>query len=192
MATVAHPHLETPEYLALQARAGWQLDIELIDGEGVVVPPTGGPASSVQGELFFALRSWQEQVTDDGLLLQDVFVAFPGHGYLAPDVAWWSAQRRPPHSHGAVDGIPDLVVEVLSPATRVNDVGIKREVYVRSGVRELWLADPAACTVTRVRPGAGREEVLTQAEVLQSDLLDGFALVLARAFSFSRRPSGSA
>lgn len=192
MATVAHPHLEVPEYLALQARAGWRLDIELIDGEGVVVPPTGQQASSVQGELFLALKEWQEQTDEQGLILQDVFVAFPGHGYLAPDVAWWSAQRRPPHSHGAVDGIPDLVVEVLSPATRANDLGIKREVYVHSGVRELWLADPDACAVTRVPPRADLDEVLVQGKTLRSELLDGFALDLARAFSFSQRPPSSA
>lgn len=192
MATVAHPHLGIREYLALQARAGWRLDVELIDGEGVVVPPTGEPASFVQGELFFALRSWQERVTDGGLLLQDVFVAFPGHGYLAPDVAWWSAERRPPHSDGAIEGIPDLVVEVLSPATRVNDVGVKREAYMGSGVRELWLADPDARTVTRVQPGAGPDRALPREGTLQSELLEGFSLDLARAFSLPRRPTGAA
>jgi Uma2 family endonuclease len=192
MATVVHPRIEVPEYLALQARAGWRLDIELIDGEGVVVPPTGPQASSAQGELFLALKHWQERTGEQGLILQDVFVVFPGHGFLAPDVAWWSAQHRPPHSHGAVDSIPDLVVEVLSPATRANDLGIKRDVYMHSGVRELWLADPDACTVTRVCPGANPDELLLQGDTLQSEVLDGFVLDLARAFSFSRRPSGSA
>jgi Uma2 family endonuclease len=192
VATVAHPHLEVPEYVALQARAGWRLDIELIEGEGVVVPPTGPQASSVQGELFLALKQWQQQTDEQGLILQDVFVVFPGHGFLAPDVAWWSAQRHPSHSHGAVDAIPDLVVEVLSPATRVNDLGIKREVYMHSGVRELWLADPDAGTVARVQPGVDRDEVLLREDSLRSELLDGFALDLARAFSFSQRPPSSA
>jgi Uma2 family endonuclease len=190
MATVTHPHIEPGEYLALQTRAGWRLDVELIDGEGVVVPPTGRQASSVQGELFFALRRWQERTADEGLTLQDVFVAFPGWRYLAPDIAWWSAERRPPHSDGAVDRIPDLVVEVLSPATRVNDLGIKREVYMRSGVKEMWLVDPDARTVTRVQPGTAHEEVLGQGELLRSDLLNGFALQVASAFRALQRPPG--
>jgi Uma2 family endonuclease len=91
-----------------------------------------------------------------------------------------------------VDGIPDLVVEVLSPATRANDLGIKREMYMRSGVRELWLADPDACTLTLVQPGADGDEVLLARDTLQSELLDGFALDLAHAFSFSQRHTGSA
>ncbi|MFI5037813.1 MAG: Uma2 family endonuclease, partial [Solirubrobacterales bacterium] len=100
----------------------------------------------------------------------------------------WSAGRRPPPSDGAVDRVPDLVVEVLSPATRVNDLGVKREVYMRSGVQEMWLADPDARTVTRVRPGAVRDEVLGEGELLHSELLDGFDFDIRRAFSFSQRP----
>jgi hypothetical protein len=41
MATVVHPHLETWEFDALQFNAGWSMDIELIAGEAVVVPPLG-------------------------------------------------------------------------------------------------------------------------------------------------------
>jgi Uma2 family endonuclease len=192
MATVAHPRIELGQYLALQMRAGWRFDAELIDGEVVVIPPTGDQASSVQGQLFLALNCWQEQTAEEGLILQDVFVAFPGGTYLAPDVAWWSAERRPPLSGGAVDSIPDLVVEVLSPATRVNDLGIKRELYMSSGVREMWLADPEARTVTRVQPGAGCDEELGEGELLRSDLLDGFALEVARVFRALQSPPNSA
>jgi Uma2 family endonuclease len=182
VATVAHPLIEPPEYLALQARSGWRLDVELIDGEAVVIPPTGGWAASLQGELFLALRRWQEQTGDGGLLLQDVFVAMPKGQYLAPDIAWWSAQRRPAIPEGAMESVPDLVVEVLSPATRANDLGVKRELYLDSGVQELWLADPGSRTITLVQPAGEGSVVVGEAGILRSDLLDGFALDLARVF----------
>jgi Uma2 family endonuclease len=182
VATIAHPHIEPAEFIALQTNAGWGMDIELIDGEAVVIPPTGEPASSAQGELHFALRRWQQDVADEGLVLQDVFVVFPGGSHLAPDISWWSAARRPPRSDGAVGVIPDLVVEVLSPSTRVNDLGVKREVYMRSGVRELWLADPDARTVTRVLPTVSEDDSLGESDVLHSELLDGFVLELAHVF----------
>lgn len=182
VATVTHPRIESPEFLALQASAGWRLAVELIDGQAVVMPPSGGHAASVQGELFFALRSWQERTADGGLLLQSVFVGLPGGRYLAPDIAWWSAERRPPLSEGALQSVPDLVVEVLSPATRTNDLGVKRELYVDSGVRELWLADPGARTVTCVRERADGVVVIGEAGTLRSELLEGFALDLVRLF----------
>jgi Uma2 family endonuclease len=178
---VEHPRVEPWEYVGLQADAGWCLPIELIGGEAVMMSPVGDRASGVQGALFFALRAWQEQAQDGGVLRQDVFVAFPGSEHLAPDICWWSAGRRAATVQGEVDVVPDLVVEVLSPSTRANDLGPKRDVYIRSGVRELWLADPDSRTVIRVRPNA-EDQPLAGDHVLTTDLLDGFSLDLRRVF----------
>lgn len=158
--------------------------MELIAGEAVIVPPIGGSASSVQGELYLALRRWQEDIDEEGLFLQDVFVAFPAGSRPAPDISYWSAKRRPPVERGAVQSVPDLIIEVLSPSTRANDEGAKRELYMSSGVRELWLVDPDARTVTRVRPDAAPDAVFGEGATLRSELLEGFALDVARIFAF--------
>lgn len=178
MAIVIHPRLERAEYLALQAAAGWRSAVELVAGEAVVTPPSGGRAASVQGELFYALRRWQERSGDEGLLLQDIFVRVASESYLAPDVAWWTAARRPPLAVGALEAVPDLVVEVLSPATRSNDLGAKRDAYLAAGVRELWLADPGTATVTAVDAAGGQRRV-TQNGRLTSPLLPDFAWEVA-------------
>jgi Uma2 family endonuclease len=183
---VVHPRIETWEFDALQENAGWSMGMELIAGEAVVVPPlVGGPASSAQGDLYLALRQWQEDVDDKGLFLQDVFVAFPVGSRPAPDISYWSAKRRPPIERGAVQSVPDLIIEVLSPSTRANDEGAKRELYMSSGVRELWLVDPDAHTVTRVRPDGACDEMLGEADTLRSELLRGFAMDVARVFRFA-------
>ncbi len=182
MATVVHPRVEPWEFEALQDDAGWSMGIELIAGEAVVVTPEGGASSAARGELHLALRRWQEDTGDEGLVLQDVFVAFPDGSRPAPDISWWSVERRSPVSRGAMQSVPDLVVEVLSPSTRANDLGVKRELYMDSGVREVWLVDPDPHTITRVIPGAGQDEMLGQDDSLRSDLLPGFTLQLARVF----------
>ncbi len=197
MAMVVHPRVEPWEFEALQEDKGWCMDIELIAGEAVLVPPIGGPASSAQGELYIALRHWQEDAADEGVFLQDVFVAIPGGSRLSPDISWWSAARRPATPPGALQwgirqGVPDLVVEVLSPSTRANDEGVKRELYLRSGVRELWLVDPDARIVTRVRADASPDEVLGEGSILTSALLEGFAIDVARIFVFPAPASATA
>jgi Uma2 family endonuclease len=73
---------------------------------------------------------------------------------------------------------------VHSPSTRANDEGIKRELYMSLGVRELWLVDPDARTVTRVLPGVAPDEMLGEGETLTSDLLAGFALEVSAIFRF--------
>jgi Uma2 family endonuclease len=185
VATVSHPRLGDAEFSALQAEAGWQLGVELIAGEAVVIPPAGGHAASVQGELFFALRAWKERWADAGLLLQDVFVHVGQDAFLAPDVAYWSAERRPALARGALEIAPDLVAEVLSPATRDNDLGPKRELYARAGVRELWLVDPEAAAVTpchAISGGLIAAEPLRGDDQLRSTLLPGFAMRAGELF----------
>lgn len=182
MATVVHPHVEPWEFDALLLNSGWSMDVELIAGEAVLVLPLGPPASAAEGELHAALHRWQEGSGDRGLLMIEVFVAFPDGSRLGPDISWWSAER-PPMSRGAMQTVPDLVVEVFSPSTRANDEGVKRELYMRSGVRELWLVDPDARTVTKVLPDTSPDEALGEGSVLTSELLEGFSMEVARIFT---------
>lgn len=78
--------------------------------------------------------------------------------------------------------VPDLVVEVLSPATRANDLGAKRELYLGAGVGELWLTDPDAATIVRVRRDAP-DERLARGDQLESAAFPGLALSLSRVLS---------
>ena len=41
-----------------------------------------------------------------------------------------------------IDGVPDLVVEVLSQSTMKRDIGIKKNLYEKHGVKEYWIVDP--------------------------------------------------
>ncbi|XSG83916.1 MAG: Uma2 family endonuclease [Methylohalobius sp. ZOD2] len=59
---------------------------------------------------------------------------------LQPDVSVFCDPDRL-DDRGA-KGAPDLVVEVLSPATAAKDLTVKREVYSRHGVREYWVLEP--------------------------------------------------
>lgn len=44
-------------------------------------------------------------------------------------------------------GVPDLVVEVLSPSTAKNDRGYKKDLYEQYGVKEYWIVDPRNCSI---------------------------------------------
>ena len=45
-------------------------------------------------------------------------------------------------------GVPDLVVEILSPGTAHVDIGEKRDVYEQYGVKEYFIVDPVDKKVT--------------------------------------------
>lgn len=44
-------------------------------------------------------------------------------------------------------GVPDFVVEILSPSTREKDVLLKKQLYEQNGVPVYWIVDPKTDTV---------------------------------------------
>lgn len=62
------------------------------------------------------------------------------------------------HRLGEVElrGPADLVIEILSPATREYDLGEKRRAYAEGGVPEYWIVDPRERVVLIDRPAGQR------------------------------------
>ncbi len=83
-------------------------------------------------------------------------------------------------------GSPDLVVEILSPATSRRDHKEKFVCYERVGVREYWLVDPQARTVTVFSLGAdgryGRPDVYGDDELVNVKILPELAIELSLVF----------
>jgi len=61
---------------------------------------------------------------------------------MQPDVLFIRNGRRGLIGQRGLRGAPDLVVEVLSPATRQEDLKVKKRIYEQYAVQEYWLVDP--------------------------------------------------
>ncbi|MEM6644690.1 MAG: Uma2 family endonuclease [Bacteroidota bacterium] len=107
---------------------------------------------------------------------------------LQPDVLFISNERADIITGMNVQGAPDLVVEVLSPATGYYDLTKKRRVYEQAGVREYWLVDPIERTVTILTAEDGRyieHQRLVEEGVATSVVLDGFQITLDDLFALA-------
>lgn len=62
--------------------------------------------------------------------------------FLQPDILILCDKNKIKGDNEWITGAPDLIVEVLSKATRTNDMGRKLWKYHDSGVREYWIVDP--------------------------------------------------
>jgi Uma2 family endonuclease len=81
-----------------------------------------------------------------------------------------------------VDGPPILAVEVLSPNDKQKDIADAIEEYIDCGVKQVWIVDTVAETVTVHRPKA--EPVMyTRSQTLPGgDDLPGFSCPVAEIF----------
>lgn len=79
-------------------------------------------------------------------------------------------------------GSPDLIVEILSPATSRRDWKDKFSLYEEFGVREYWIVDPAPQTVVVFSLGAdgryARPIVYTEEDRISVILLEGLVIEL--------------
>ena len=67
---------------------------------------------------------------------------------------------RPPYPYELHDLL--LAVEVASPGSRRLDYHIKRELYLREGIKEYWVIDPDARNVLRWRGASVPGEILSE------------------------------
>ena len=61
---------------------------------------------------------------------------------IQPDILFVARQRRGIIGKARLYAAPDLIVDLLSPATQQKDLRIKKKLYALFKVKEYWIADP--------------------------------------------------
>ncbi len=61
---------------------------------------------------------------------------------VQPDIVFVRTSKLDIIGEEAIQGAPDLVIEVLSPSTAARDRGRKKDTYEHFGVTEYWIVDP--------------------------------------------------
>ncbi len=158
---------------------------ELVEGELYLVPSPTLYHQRVSRQLEMALWMYIGQNALGEIYDAPCDVVFSELSVVQPDLLFVSKERLNILTEANVQGAPDLVVEILSPSTGQRDLGIKRKLYAKHGVREYWIVDPEAKTVevlTWTEGGYRTEAVVPKTETLTSSLFPGLSLNLAEVF----------
>ncbi len=132
------------DYLSLPASTR---KVELNAGRLIIWPLHSPVHDRVAGDLAIALDHYVEA----NHLGEALFGPLPVRLWLnqirMPDVMF----LRTTHEHRKhrmwIEGAPDWIAEVTSPATRSTDEDIKLAEYARAAVPETWIVDPDSRTV---------------------------------------------
>lgn len=101
------------------------------------------------------------------------------------DVVYISAElaAREAEETSLIDGVPVLVVEILSPSDTQQQVDEKIDGYLQAGVALVWVIDPHDRTATIYRPGQEPELANVRQELSGDPHLPGFHVAVAQLFA---------
>lgn len=73
----------------------------------------------------------------------DVFLDEGGNA-VQPDIIFVTNENKEiVDDEDVIHGVPDLLIEILSPGNPKYDKQIKKDLYERFGVKEYWIVDPS-------------------------------------------------
>ena len=81
-------------------------------------------------------------------------------------------------------GVPDMLVEILSPSTAKHDQLVKLQLYKKAGVREYWIVDPVTkiVSVHTLKNGEYLINVYGDADSVPVRVLEGLSIELTDVF----------
>jgi Uma2 family endonuclease len=114
---------------------------ELIDGVMIVHSPASLPHDDVAGFLRGLMRFYVAD-KDLGIVLgPDGLARIKKGRRVGADLFFLAKDRVPRPLPKEYKGVPDLMLEVLSPSNRDEDLEDKRPLYREAGVKEIWFVD---------------------------------------------------
>jgi Uma2 family endonuclease len=120
---------------------------EILEGELAVTPAPSTKHQIASANIFKLVT---RHIDDKGLgtlLYAPVDLILESNSVLQPDLLFVSKARQNIITDRAVEGAPDLVIEILSPTTSRTDRVTKAQIYARNAVPAYWIVDPEQKTV---------------------------------------------
>ncbi len=158
-----------------EALADEDLKAEYLDGVMIVHSPAYVRHEERRVFLLTLLRFYTEAYGVGDVVGGNALFR-TGPWQFAPDVVVVGREARVTAKR--VEGVPLLMIEILSESTRDYDLGEKRNAYREIGVSEIWWVDPEKRAVIIDRGSSGyryREEVMHEGWVV-SEAVPGFRI----------------
>lgn len=119
---------------------------ELIDGELYLMSSPTTLHQEIVGEIYTQLRNYLKGkkckafVSPLDVCLSGVKKPSKEYNVVQPDIFVVCNENKITKDMG-IQGVPDLVIEVLSPTSKKHDTFLKYNLYQYYGVKEYWIID---------------------------------------------------
>ncbi len=173
--------LTVEDYRATPEGARYQL----VEGELIMAPAPNIAHQTITFNLGRLIADHLDSKPVGRVFVAPVDVHLSGHDVVQPDVLFVAKANAGLIREDGVHGAPDLVIEVLSPASAQIDSKVKKRLYARHGCKELWLVDPLLSQIQIydfARDTAKPTRLIADHEKFTTPLLPGLTLSAAAVF----------
>jgi Uma2 family endonuclease len=156
--------------------------MELVDGNIIIMSPSGYESEEVGTEFSALLRNWVRPRQLGRVAGSSAGFKLPNTDLRAPDVSFVRAERLKRSTEDYAELVPDLIVEVKSKTDSLDKLRQKIQEFISLGTQIGILIDPKTRTLEVYR--TGEKIILRDGDVLTlPDLLPGLEIVVAEIWS---------
>ena len=120
---------------------------QLIQGELVTMTSPNTRHQSIILNISYHLQSFLHKNGLGKLFLSPMDVVMGEGEVYQPDILFILESNQKIIEDTKINGIPDMIVEVLSPSNAYYDLVVKKKIYEQCGVKEYWIVDPLQNTL---------------------------------------------
>ena len=121
---------------------------EIIDGRHYMNAAPVPRHQAISRHIQFQLYQQIELTKLGQVINAPIDVQLSDNDVVQPDLVVVLADNRI-ITQTRVRGVPDLIIEILSPSNRKHDTELKKQLYEQFAVPEYWIVDPDECVVSR-------------------------------------------
>lgn len=174
-------HLTSVDLEKLQAQNP-DYQMELVDGEIIVMSPSGLESDEVAAEIVRQLGNWVRPRQLGRVTASSAGFILPNSDVRAPDASFIRAEKLKQTTENYAQVVPDLIFEVKSKSDTLKKLREKIQGFLALGVQVGVLVDPRTRTMEVYRPDA--QLVLHNGDILTvPEVLPGWELSVAEVWA---------
>ncbi len=162
-----------------------ELRCEIIDQSLFMAPAPSFTHQNSSLNLTVLMRTFCKKTKIGTITIAPMDVVLSRENVVQPDILFVAKENFEIITEKAIKGIPDCVVEIISPGYMRYDRVKKMELYERFQIPEYWIVDPANQTVEIFTIVKKKYQLFSTAEVkgkVESKILKGFTANLKDIF----------
>ena len=143
---------------------------EIIDGETIRKSAPTPMHQRICRKLIVILDSFINEKKLGEIFQSPIDVYLDEYNKSQPALVFVSDEKKAIITNDGIMGIPDLIIEIISPGSVIRDRIEKKNLYERMLVKEFWLIDPQYEAIEIYTLQNNRYELLSAATMLEGEL----------------------